>query len=62
MITKTIPISMSIVINYAMKQDIPFDWKSMETEKGEDNAEHILESEEINPKEQGCKNHILGSQ
>ena len=53
---------MSIVINYAMKQDIPFDWKSMETEKGEDNAEHILESEEINPKEQGCKNHILGSQ
>ena len=72
MITKTIPISTRIVIRHAMKQGIrcEYNGKSMETEtitwskfpnRGTAIVEQILVSEEINPKEQDCENHSLGS-
>ena len=65
---KTVPISMRIMINYAMKQDISyeFDRKSMETDTttqselpngGEAIVEQKLASEERNNlKEKDCEN------
>ena len=69
MITKTIPISTRIVINYAMKgaSHWQFDGKSMETETttwsefpngGQAIVEQTLASEERNnPKEQDCQSY-----
>ena len=58
MITKTIPVSMRIVISYAVKWSIPFEFgaKSMDTETttsefpngGKAIIQQILASEEIN--------------
>ena len=72
MITKTIPISMRIVISYAMKQAsrCEFDGESMETEtttrsefpnEGKAIVEQLLASEETNKSKQYYENHSLGS-
>ena len=72
MITKTIPISASIVINYTMKQDISFwvfwrfngNWDGNMIRISQATVEQILASEERerDPREQDCDSHSQGSE
>ena len=71
MIMKTIPISMRIVISYAMKLGIPFlVWQKINgnwdnnmiriSTGGNASIELILALKEINPKQQNCVSHSQG--